>query len=133
MRDNLTIFSNEDGFTLLEVLVAFVILSGALGVIYMMLGSGVFASDTAKNEAEAILIAKSKMSEAVIVGESTEGEIGNYRWVSTITDTSQEEEDGLPHLLNIKVSVTWDEFRGEREVAFETLKLVPGDYVRGRR
>ena len=117
--------SREDGFTLLEVLIAFVILSGATGIIYQMLASGSIGSARAKAESEAVLIGKTKMAEAALTTGVNQGEIGDYRWTSIVTDSNQSKDRDTTRLLNIQVVVAWDGFNGEREISFETLKLLP--------
>ena len=102
--------NNEDGFTVLEVLVAFVILASALGVVYQMVTMGGFRADRTQKEQTALLLAKSKLAEAMTIGRSTEGQEGDYRWElkwQTMPVTESRERRNPVHLAQVVVTVSW--------------------------
>lgn len=85
----------DRGFTLVEVLVAFVILSLALGVVFRSLSSGLSHERTARLATERVLAARSLLDR---VGQdiplelgTTEGDFaGGAHWVLTVTQADQE-------------------------------------------
>lgn len=105
------------GFSLLEILVAFVIMAMALGVIMRVFSGSLNNVEAARRHAQAVLIAESKLAalgvETPLVDGEASGEMpGNYRWRSRIqreADTGAATPDGVsgPGLYRIEVSVDW--------------------------
>lgn len=116
--------ARQAGFTLLEVLVSFIILVGFIGIIYQMLATGTIRTDRSQNESEAITIAQSMLNDVVVeIGEQS-GELDEYRWHREINAVTELDDGDYPtKLINIKVSVEWEEFIGKRELKLETQKL----------
>ena len=127
-------FCRQGGFTLLEVLVAFTILSLTLGVLLQLFGTGLRNAGISEDYTRAVLQAESILA-AVGVEESLEpgirgGELAPpFAWQSTVTPFSEEGLDmqrleavGItPYLVTVEVSWT----RGEhtRSVVLDTLRL----------
>ena len=122
--------NSESGFTVLEVLVAFVILASALAVIYQMVATGGFRSERARNEQTALLLAKSKLSEAQIIARNTEGNEGNYHWKlewQTLPVTEAREGRNPIRLAQVTVTVSWGEGSQRQEIRLATLRLEEGN------
>jgi general secretion pathway protein I len=77
------------GFTLLEVLVAFVILALSLGAVYQAFGIGARNARVAEAYTVAALLAESRLTaagiEAPLFAGTAEGEFGRYRWRQVVT------------------------------------------------
>lgn len=126
------------GFSLLELLVAFVILALTLSVMMRIFSGGLRNVDLAEDYSHAILLAESKLAELGV--QPTEGETsgelnGKYRWHGHIRpwiDNAYTLEMGaqpLPvRLMEIDVTVAWGGGDGtrSREVSLRTLQLAPG-------
>ena len=93
---------DEDGFTLLEVLIAFAVLAVLLVPILQVFGGGLGNAETARAYSTATLLARSKLAEIATESELADGESdgrfegSNYRWRSTIArdETEVIEPDG---------------------------------------
>jgi len=119
------------GFTLMETLVAMMILSVALVVILQLFSGGLKAGKLSENYTRAIFHAREKMEEILLAeelaSEVLEGEFDDdFRWKAEIVyiEPSEEEKTKMPlDTFNIRVEVLWNE--GEREKHFEisTLKI----------
>ena len=120
------------GFTLLEVLIAFVILAVSLSVILQVFSSGMRGARLAGAYTTATLLAKSVLAETGIETPLEEGEVGGefdngFRWRRIVTlyeDEAMPEALGLPvAAYRVTVEVSWDE--GGRSVSLETIRLRP--------
>ncbi len=121
------------GFSLLEVLVAFVILALTLSVMMRIFSGGLRNATLADDYSRAVLLAESRLAELSV--QPLEGEAGGefdgkYRWRSTIhpwVDDVGAPGAGLPvRLMEIRVRVVWgEEGGGSREVGLSTLQLMP--------
>ena len=109
------ILRSDNGFTLLEVMIAFAILSLSLIVLLSLRNSSIRVVELSDRITTATLLAKAKMEElprSVSIGES-EGEFeGNefkgYKWKRAVNATP------FAFIKEVVVVVTWDE--GKREV-----------------
>lgn len=119
----------QNGFTLIEVLVAFTIMAVALVALMQAFSSGLLNLDTAQRYVTATLQARSALDQIgpVIALEAGEhgGELGNgskWRAVVEPQGTSASGFDEAPRLqpYNVAVTVTW---RGEQAVTLRTLRL----------
>jgi len=123
------------GFSLLEILVAFVILALTLSVIMQIFSGGLRNAGFADDYSRAVLLAESKLAElgAQPAEGETEGVFGEkYRWRSVIrpwagdADTPGMGAQLLPvRLMEIEVRVAWGEQggSGSREIGLSTLQL----------
>jgi general secretion pathway protein I len=132
----------EHGFTLLEVLVAFVIAALALGVMFEAALGGLRASDTASHYQEALSLARSHLasaSAAALAGREISGDDGRgFRWtvrirpVGTVTLPRGADEDpsqgpqAQTTLYAISVTESWRGDGGERQVRLDSARLAPG-------
>ena len=122
------------GFSLLELLVAFVILALTLSVMMRIFSGGLRNVGLADEYSRATLLAESRLAELGVqpVEGEAEGEFDKkFRWRSTIrpwaddADTQDAEAQPVPvRLMKIEVRVAWGEEGGKsREVGLSTLQL----------
>ena len=120
--------SREDGFTLIEVLVAFAILSLTVVVAVQGFAGGLRLLKLSGDHQRAILIADQKAREVVVPKEGREeGTEGGFAWERVIKSVPAPELDvpGRPakwHVYEISVQVAWGEQR--RAVGVTTLRTV---------
>lgn len=132
----------ERGFTLLEVLVAFIIAGLALGVMFHASLGGLRASETASHYQEALSLARSHLASvniAGLAGRKTSGDDGRgFHWslrirpVGTVTlprGPDEEPSQGAQAqttLYGITVTETWQADGGERQVRLDSARLGAG-------
>jgi general secretion pathway protein I len=123
----------ERGFTLLEVLVAFVIAALALGVLFRGTLDGLRVAQTAGRYEEAVTRAQSRLA-ALTVGSlapgDRQGDDGNgFHWRERITPvtSSPVAAGGSLALYGVSVAVSWtDGSRRTVELDSERIGLTPG-------
>ena len=130
------------GFSLLEVLVAFVILALILGVLMQIFSGGLRNASRVDEYQQAMLLGQSKLASIGIeiplkVSES-DGEFDAvYRWhVSVrpylVAPTQTSDQTGLPvpilpvSLLEVEIQVLWGGSAQPRSASLKTLRLVNG-------
>ncbi len=130
----------EAGFTLLEVIVAFAILSIAIVASIQGFAQGLRLVKSAGDHQEAILLADQKIREVVVLAEGKDsGTEGPFTWERTITVDPTPELARVPatepwHVYRIAVSVGW---RDTQHVELVTLRVssarppLPGTTVQG--
>lgn len=124
------------GFSLLEVLVAFVILALTMTVMMRIFSGGLRNVGLADDYSRAVLLAESRLAELGV--QPLEGEASGefdrqFRWHSMVrpwVDEGGEPGMGaqpLPvRLMEIEVRVAWGEGGGKaREIGLSTLQLIP--------
>ena len=124
--------SSQSGYSLIEVLVAFVILSMTLSVIFGVFSAGLRNIDTAADYTEAVVIAESKLAspgivEPLVLGQQHGTSAERYSWIRTISpfDSGQPGLSPAPavNAYRIDVSVRWSEFGADRNVQLSTIRL----------
>lgn len=123
------------GFTLLEVLLAFVVFALSVAVVLEILGGSMRSSVRAREYTEAALLAQSLMdsvgTEIPIVAGGLSGEAGSYRWALEISPYQTRHEDdralelaelSATELYWVDLDVTWGEDPREREAHFSTVR-----------
>ncbi|HET6518572.1 MAG TPA: prepilin-type N-terminal cleavage/methylation domain-containing protein [Geminicoccaceae bacterium] len=120
------------GFTLIEVLIAFVILALALGALLPGFSTGLRGLDTADDYATAALLAESRLAavgrEEPLEEGTTAGEFDDrFRWRLDVTALPGADPDGVLPVLpyGVVLTVSWDARDDERSVVIETLRLGP--------
>ena len=111
-----TLRTGRDGFTLLEVLIAFTILAIAMGALLQSFSAGVQASRLSEPYVTAMLQARSKLDEIGVERPLTTGErTGRFEngfvWtvrVRSVMPDRQEDASG-PALYAVAVTVSWAE------------------------
>lgn len=126
----------QGGFMMLEVLIAFVIATLALGVIIGAATGSLHATQIAARYQEATLRAQSRLAEAVNGGVLTPGDRegadgGGYRWHVRVTlapgaEVRPVSDGALPETLYaVTVWITWRDGTGTREVRLDTERIGP--------
>lgn len=123
----------QQGFSLLEILVAFSILALSLGVLLNIFSGGVRRAAISEEYQQAITIAESKLATAGVEVELQEGEMqgvieDKYNWYLTAQLFSDEEQgleaDTLPvEPYQVTVTVEWEAGKEHRQVELTTLRL----------
>lgn len=123
----------QRGFSLLEILVAFSILSIMLGILLKIFSGGVRVAEITGNYAEAVQIAESLLADVGIEEDLAEGEQQGeidaiYRWQIDTKVFTPDVEAWEPALLpvipyQIDVTVSWPVGEGERSFSLTTLRL----------
>jgi len=113
--------ARDEGFTLLEVLVALVVLATTVVAVLQLFGGGLRLARTAGDHADAALLASAKLAE-LEPGPLTEGAVdgveGPYRWIRRVTlDPSllpaqlETPETVRLRLARVNVEVQWGQGR----------------------
>ena len=127
--------SAQRGFSLLEVLVAFAILSISLGVLLQTFATGLRNVGLADDYTQATLYAESILTAIGRTGVLSVGERSGpineqFSWRSSVTPYEEAMPD--PEIIKarvyrVSVEVYWSGLRKNRSVLLETLRLVPLD------
>ncbi len=131
MMKNSTPFRLQNGFSLLEILVAFSILALSLGVLLNIFSTGLRSAIVSDEYIHAVTIAESLLSKAGIEstleqGESHGIEEDKYSWnihIEPYADDMIDLEKGQMTPYSITVSVGWKEAEEERSIVLNTLRL----------
>lgn len=121
------------GMTLIEVLVAFVLLSLSLGVIFHIFAGGMRNARIAEGYSRAVFLAESKMAAVgaqypVIVGEQQGQLDSGLRWrisIAPAQDPSAQSSDLAMRLalFDVTVQVTWTEHGKSHHVELVSVRL----------
>lgn len=113
--------TREAGFTLLEVLVALVVLATAIVAILQLFGGGLRLARTAGDHADAALLASAKLADlepGPLAEGTTDGTDGPYRWTRRVTLApalvpleADSAEVGRLRLARVTVEVRWGQNR----------------------
>lgn len=125
--------NSSRGFTLLEVLVAFLVLSLSMSVLMRIVSQSLNAMSAAEHHQIALQLAESKLAEVLVQldGNSKgtqEGRLDRrFRWESEIESYRfDNQEAGERYSINpwlIRVSVSWGRHPAER-VTLSTIRLI---------
>lgn len=130
------------GFTLLEVLLAFVVLAAAMGMLLAMLSRGLAQVKRAQDETEASLHAQSLLDALGVIEPLAAGqrdgefEGGRYRYRLEVREVEDPvpappptagtpppiEQVGGPQLFRVALVVSWGEASPAREIRYTTLR-----------
>jgi general secretion pathway protein I len=134
----------QRGYTLIEVIVAFALLAGALTLLLGTLSGAARQIRDSADAGRAALHAQSLLSQlgvgtALKTGsDSGEFEGGRYRWAVEIkrwNDPSQPANAMLdlsaPRLLEVRVGVEWGDGGPRQRLLLHTLRLAPADVEAG--
>jgi len=126
----------QSGFSLMEILVAFSILSISLGALLSVFGQGLRIAATSKHYSEAAIIAESRFAEVGSVqpleSMHDQGSSGNYQWEVIIAPYTWPETDVDPALENnanalevfsVEVKVAWTQGVRNPFISIQSLKL----------
>ncbi|MBC8413026.1 MAG: type II secretion system protein [Nitrospira sp.] len=116
-----SIFLNEqDGFTLMEVIVAMVILAVSFTLVMQQFSAGLRSSRVSCDYSRAVVHAKDRMEELSLKPVSDSGEFEDgYRWESLVEPFGESAESEYT-LMKISVRILW----GGSGDSADSLKLV---------
>ncbi|HXF77247.1 MAG TPA: prepilin-type N-terminal cleavage/methylation domain-containing protein [Usitatibacter sp.] len=110
--------NRQRGFTLIEIVVAFVLLALVLGTSFQIFSQGLARTHILEERSQALLIAQSQLNSAGGEQQLAEGQSagqsadGRYQWVTSVARTNEGNESGGPApsayaLYRIDVVVSW--------------------------
>jgi general secretion pathway protein I len=120
--------------TLIEVLVAFVVLSLTMAVIMQIFSGGLYNARLTHDYSRALFLAESKLAAVGVEHPLVTGEDGgqvdsDLQWRVVVTpyaDGGEAEQLAMPvRLYEVRVRVGWSEGGQERRVELATLRLGP--------
>ena len=127
--------NKQQGFSLLEILIAFSILALSLGILLKIFSAGVNTAVVAEDYTAAVQIAESLMAKTGVETPLQEGqdsglENEKYHWLVEVSPFEFNPENVDPTamtamLYKVKVVVNWgDDNANDRQVELTTLKLI---------
>jgi general secretion pathway protein I len=132
--------AREAGFTVLEVLTAFVLMAVTLAVILQVFSGGLRDAQLADEYARAVMIAQSRLAGFTaserLDESANSGSEGEFAWTLSATAYDDRQEDAQAgaqgeynlrvRLLRVESKVAWRAADGrDRDVRLATLVLVP--------
>ncbi len=116
------------GFTLLEVMIALVLLASIAASVVQVISRGVDSTLTLEHESTAYLLAESKMDELLLLADVREGAgagvfagDGDYRYQVEVNEQPYEGQARSFELMHIGLTVRWGE-TSDNAVVLEALK-----------
>ncbi|MDH5857682.1 prepilin-type N-terminal cleavage/methylation domain-containing protein [Lampropedia aestuarii] len=125
----------QQGFTLIEVLVAMVIMAMGLALLYQILGTNTQAVSMTSQYQRAAMLGQSLLAAHDAIPESgwnAQGQSGGYSWsarTQPYQTSSGRQEMGLVPLHQLNIDIQWQENGNTRALNLATLK--PQRYVQG--
>ena len=125
-------YKKMQGYSLIEILVAFSILAMALTVLFRIFSSGLNNVGASSEYALAVLVAESKLaspgvSEPLRPGRSEGIEGDRFSWSRMVSEYSEPTQQLSNNIglspYRIVVDVEWSGKRGLRQVQLETIRL----------
>ena len=125
-----SVLGRKDGFTLLEVLVAFVLLAATVTVILQLFSSGIKALSLSEDYATAVVRAESKMREVLDneqLAENAWSETSpdGYRFDITVAKAFETRTKDLPmKILEIDITMSWKMGGKDKSLILNTMKTI---------
>jgi general secretion pathway protein I len=123
---------NATGFTLIETLVATMILAIGVVTVMQLFSGGLRSGRVSEKYSRAVFDAKSKMNELLLVDKLAEGRLDGvfddgYKWDAVISRLDAGDENGktaLPvHNFEIRLTVYWVEGNRKKKFVLDTIQL----------
>ena len=123
----------QDGFSLVEVLVAFTITALVLGMVYQIFARGAGALVIGAEYAGAVILAESRLAVAAAdiergLAPQPSGLEQAMQWQLTVTPFTTADDTGTPDplpLVRVDVRVDWQGMGGRRSFSLATLRPGP--------
>ena len=124
------------GYTLVEVLVAFLILALALTVLLRIFSGGLRSVSVSSDYAEAVMIAETRLAmaglnERLIAGETSGMESGRFQWTRQVAEYRPSSEyEAMTAEANgfyVTVTVSWPNGARQRSIDVSTVKLADSE------
>jgi general secretion pathway protein I len=127
----------QRGFTLIEVVVAFVLLSLVLSVGFEIFSTGMARAGELDERSRALAVAQSRLADAGMEQNFAEGQtVGesddrHFRWTTTVSATDEGQTPNMPALSTyilwrVEVRVDWTNAAGRpQQLTLATLALGP--------
>jgi general secretion pathway protein I len=125
-----SVLGRKDGFTLLEVLVAFVLLATTVTVVLQLFSSGIKALSRSEDYATAVVRAESKMREILDNEQLTENAWNEtspegYRFDITVAKVYKARTKDLPmKILEIDITMSWKMGGKDKSLILNTMKTI---------
>ena len=127
--------NKQQGFSLLEILIAFSILALSLGILLKIFSAGVNTALVAEDYTAAVQIAESLMAKTGVetplqANQASGLENEKYHWLVEVSPFEFNPENVDPTaltavLFKVKVTVSWgDDNVNDRQIELTTLKLI---------
>lgn len=123
----------DSGFTLLETLVAVMVLSVAVVVVLELFSANLRSADLSDDYTRGVTLARAKMEELLLAKVPPEGDLagrfeGGFEWTASYSPYGEAEEDGeaSPAAHTLAVEVTWPQGGSRKRVTLTTLTLATG-------
>jgi general secretion pathway protein I len=127
--------NKQQGFSLLEILIAFSIMALSLGILLKIFSGGINTASVAEEYTTAVQIAESLLVQTGVETPLQQGEMSGvendrFYWLVSVSPYTSMMEDFDPALsatalFQVKVMVTWgDDRERDRQVELTTLRLV---------
>ena len=128
----------SEGFTLLELLLAFVVFALSFATVLEILSGSMRNTIRARHYTEAALTAQSVMDQVgleipIEVGMAADGESGDYRWelemfayepqTQELADLALADLTGI-ELVEVWLEISWGEYPREQRHVFSTVKAM---------
>ncbi len=122
------------GMTLIEVLVAFIVLSVTMAVILQIFSGGMRNARLAESYSRAVFLAESKMAgvgmeRPLMPGEERGQAGGEMQWrvsVTSVEDDATTNAQLMPlRIYQVRVTAAWGDDGRERQVELTSLRLGP--------
>jgi general secretion pathway protein I len=121
---------NDDGFTLLEVIVALAILAFSSSVVFEVISNGIWRTRQAETGAQADLLVQSLLAEVgaeipLREGQATGQFAGGFGWrlrIERFGDATDRQQWPLS-AYTVMAEVLWDDASEKRSVTVKTLRL----------
>lgn len=135
MKNRAITFHKQSGFTILEVLVAFLVAALLLAVILSGFSTGLSSLVRADRMSQAALVAQSRIAELGVIEPLQEGSVSgrddqhsDYRWQINVQPFAWDYADAMAQqgstLYKVDVEVFWPAGDKEHSFLLTTLKLV---------
>jgi general secretion pathway protein I len=124
--------TKSKGFTLIETLVAIMVLSISLVAIMQLFSGGLKAARLSENYTRAVFHAREKMEELLVSPKMAEGELegsfdDEFRWKAEIRHIeSVKDSNPSTDTFAIRVEISWNEGESRKRFDISTLKVAEG-------